>query len=108
MSCNLAIRKGLKKEYCICPFCDKTIDEVRSVLYDCCENSGLIDDRHILCKNCGTVYGNRVANEFVNFYENRYIIRKKTICHRKYHIENVLNALNANHGIDSVPPHRTL
>ena len=47
--------------------------------------------------------------EFKNFYENRYIIRgKKTICHRKYHIENVLNALNANHGIDSVPPHRTL
>ena len=47
------------------------------MLYDCCENPGLIDDRHILCKNCGTVYGNRVANEFVNFYENRYIIRKK-------------------------------
>ena len=55
MSCNLAIRDELKKEYCICSFCDKTIDEVRSVLYDCCENPGLIDDRHILCKNCGTV-----------------------------------------------------
>ena len=71
MSCNLAICKGLKKEYCICPFCDKTIDEVRSVLYDCCANPGLIDDRHILCKNCGTVYGNRVANEFVNFMKIR-------------------------------------
>ena len=52
------------------------------MLYDCCENPGLIDDRHILCKNCGTVYGNRVTNEFVDFYENRYIIRKRTICHR--------------------------
>ena len=86
MSCSLAIREGLKKEYCICPFCDKTIDELRSVLYDCCENPGLIDDRRILCKNCGTVYGNRVAKEFVNFYENRYIIRKKKL----FVIENIV------------------
>ena len=55
MSCNLAIHNELKKEYCVCPFCDKTVDEVRSVLYDCCENPGLIDDGHILCKNCGPV-----------------------------------------------------
>lgn len=38
MSCNLEIHTELKKEYCICPFCDKTIDEVKSVIYDCCEN----------------------------------------------------------------------
>ena len=34
----------------------------------------------------------KVADEYVNFYENRYRIMEKYIYHRKYHIENVLNA----------------
>ena len=79
MSCNLEIHNELKEEYCICPFCDKPIDEVNSVLYDCSENPILIDDKHILCKNCGTIDRTRVVNEYVDFYENRYRIRKKSI-----------------------------
>ena len=83
MRCNLDIHNELKKEYCICPFCDKNIDEVKSVIYDCCENPILIVDRHNLCKNSGTVYGNRVVNDFVYFYKYRYRITKKSIYHRK-------------------------
>ena len=93
VSCNLEIHNELKEEYCICPFCDKPIDEVNSVLYDCCENSILIDDKHILCKNCGTIDGTRVEKEYADFYENRYTIRKKSIYHGKYLIKNTINGL---------------
>ena len=31
------------------------------------------------------------ADEFVDFYENRHRIRKKSVYHRKYHILNVMN-----------------
>ena len=58
MSCSLEIYNELKKGYCICPFCDKTIKEIKSAIYDCCENPILIDDKYILCKNCSTVYKN--------------------------------------------------
>ena len=84
MSCNLEIHSKLKGEYCICPFCDKPIDEVNGVWYGYCENSILIDDKHILCKNCGTIDGTRVEKEYANFYENRYKIRKKSFYRGKY------------------------
>ena len=68
MNCNLEIHNELlKDEYCICPFCDKSIDEVNSALYDCCENSILIDDKHILCKNCGTIDGIRLGKEYADY-----------------------------------------
>ena len=66
---------------------------MKSVVYDCCENPILIGDRHIVCKNCGTIDGTRVVNEYVDFYESRYRIRKKSIYHRKNHIENTINDL---------------
>ena len=51
----------------------------------------LINDSRIVCTNCGTVNGYLAANEFVDFYENMYRIRKKSIHHRKYHISNIID-----------------
>ena len=48
-------------------FCDKSIDEVNSALYDCSENSILIDDKHILCKNFGTIDGTRLEKEYADY-----------------------------------------
>ena len=45
----------------------------------------------IACTNCGYVHGFKSANEFVDFYENRHRIRKKSVYHRKYHILNAMN-----------------
>ena len=59
----------------------------------CYENPILIDDKHILCKNCGTIDGTRVGNEYADLYENRYKIRKKSIYRGKYLIKNTINDL---------------
>ena len=37
------------------------------------------------------MHGFKSANEFVDFYENRYRIRKKSVYHRKDHILSAMN-----------------
>ena len=51
----------------------------------------LVKDGQLLCINCGQVHDEYFAPEYVNFYENRHKIRKKSVYHRKYHIMNVMN-----------------
>ena len=46
-----------------------------------------------VCTNCGSVHGYDYVPEHVDFYENMYKIRRKSVYHRKYHIENVLNSI---------------
>jgi len=55
---------------------------------------------HIVCTNCGTVNGYLTANEYVDIHENRHRMRRKSIYHLKYHVENILNALCQKHGIE--------
>ena len=43
------------------------------------------------CVNCGTVHGYHYVTEYFNFYGNIHKIRKKSVYHRKYHTENVLD-----------------
>ena len=45
----------------------------------------------MICTNCGKIYYEFYKNNYIDFYENMYKIRKKSIYKRKYHIENVLN-----------------
>ena len=42
------------------------------------------------------VYGFDYVKEYVNFHENMYKIHRKSVYHRKYHIENVINKVNIN------------
>ena len=51
----------------------------------------LVKDGCLVCINCGQVYDYLTADEYVDFYENRQKIRKKSVYHRKYHIINVMN-----------------
>ena len=44
-----------------------------------------------MCKNCGQVHDYLTADEYVDFYENRHRIKRKSVYHRKYHILNVIN-----------------
>ena len=51
----------------------------------------LIKDDLLVCKNCGQVHDYLTADEYVEFYESRYKIKRKSVYHRKYHIMNVTN-----------------
>ena len=47
------------------------------------------------CKNCGKVNGYEEAIEFVNYYNNRFRIVRKSVYHKKYHIKNVFMDLSS-------------
>ena len=52
-----------------------------------------------MCKNYGQVHDYLTADEYVDFYENRYRIKRKSVYHRKYHILNVINDIAENNNI---------
>ena len=77
-----------------CPLCDKQLENYMCVQNDdsCCDNKELINDNgKNVYKNCGKVYGYDIASEFIDFYENMNKIKRKSVYHRKYHTENILN-----------------
>ena len=49
------------------------------------------DDGANICKSYGSVHGYQKVREFIDFYENKHRIVKKSIYERKYHLENTLN-----------------
>ena len=51
----------------------------------------LIKDKLLVCKNCGQVHDYLTADEYVDFYENRHKMKRKSVYYRKYHILNVIN-----------------
>ena len=52
-----------------------------------------------MCKNCGQVHDYLTADEYVDFYETRHRIKRKSIYLRKYHILNVINDIAHNNNI---------
>ena len=52
-----------------------------------------------MCKNCGQLHDYLTADEYIDFYENRHKMKRKSVCHRKYHILNVINAIAHNNNI---------
>ena len=100
MDCNSVIHDELKSMgEPTCPFCDRLLVEVDKVEVDkvvescCCEQDMENVNGMNVCINCGSVHGYDYVPEHVNFYENMYKIRRKSVYHRKYHIENVLNSI---------------
>ena len=100
MRCNTQIHNELKSMgEPTCPFCDRLlveVDEVEAekVIESCCREQDMVNVNGMnVCINCGSVHGYDYVPEHVNFYENMYKIRRKSVYHRKYHIENVLNSI---------------
>ena len=101
MSCNSVIHNELKNMgELTCPFCDRQLVEVVSrVVVSCCSNQEMFnDDGKNVCLNCGSVHGYDYSKEYVDFNENMYRIRRKSVYHRKYHIENVINSICCKNG----------
>ena len=92
--CTKEVHELLIQEHNIvnCIFCSKkSQDPIRPERYFCCDSMKLIKDGYLVCINCDQVHDYLTADEYVDLYENRHKIRKKSVYHRKYHITNVMN-----------------
>ena len=108
MNCDIELHEGLiESGDIVCPFCNNELDSNEkprdySVKYDlCCDRQDIIiDNSMIVCRTCGTVQGYKIAREYVDFYENRYRIRRKSVYHRKYHINNTILDIKQKYNIE--------
>ena len=93
MLCNNEVHELLiQEDYVNCIFCNEQIQDPGKPERDfCCDSTRLIKDNFVVCKNCGQVHDYLMADEYIDFYENRYRIKRKSIYYRKYHITNTLN-----------------
>ena len=82
-------------EQSTCPFCDQLlVTESAKEAIPCCSKQDIENNDGIyVCLNCGLVHSYTTDNEYIDFYENIYKIHRKSIYHRKYHIQNILNGL---------------
>lgn len=48
------------------------------------------NDEMNVCQNCGIVDSYDFIPDYNDFNENKHKIRRKSVYHRKYHIENIL------------------
>ena len=98
MYCNKDIHDELSKTiYIQCPFCNKDLQSYQHKPEDCCGNQDLIEvDYRILhvCRSCGQTNNETFAQGWVDFYENRYRIYKKSIYLRNDHNINVLHDIS--------------
>ena len=106
MNCDMELHEGLiELGDVVCPFCKRTLGDEkprdRSVKYYlCCDCQDIINDNgKIVCQNCGIVQGYKTAREYVDFYENRHRMRRKSIYHRKYHLNNILMDIGIKYNI---------
>ena len=95
MCCNSQIHDELKNiGESTCPFCEQLLVEGEKVIELCCSDQDLEHNNGMkICLNCGSVHGYDNVNEYIDFYENIHRIHQKSVYHRKYHIENVLNSI---------------
>ena len=101
MDCNSVIHDELKSmEECTCPFCDQQLVEVVKVVQPCCSEQDMetVDGMNI-CINCGLVDGYVFVNEYIDFYNNMHRIRHKSVYHRNYHIDDVLDSISSKNNI---------
>ena len=82
------------------PICNEKLIEIKSTPTQCCENPEIINDKHIVCTNCGSVHCQLLAREFIDFYENKYKFCKMSIYIRKYHLLNQIDILRNKFHVD--------
>ena len=106
MNCEIGIHEAfIELKQNICPFCKQPLEDEKKCdiieeYYLCCDcREIVINNGYIVCKNCGIVQGYKKAKEFINFYENLYRIRRKSVYHRKYHLNNILMDIGIKYNI---------
>ena len=106
MDCEIGIHEAfIELKQNICPFCKQPLEDEKKCdiieeYYLCCDcREIVINNGYIVCKNCGIVQGYKTAREYVYFYENRHRMRRKSIYHRKYHLNNILMDIGIKYNI---------
>ena len=108
MNCDMELHEGIELgDIDFCPFCyqnlgdsDEKPRDRSAKYYFCCDCQDIINDNGmIVCRSCGIVQGYKTAREYVDFYENRHKIKRKSVYHRKYHINNILMDISTKHNI---------
>ena len=102
MDCDGEIHNDLiNMEEFTCPFCDNILIEGDRMVDPCCSEPNVGNKNGInVCLHCGLVNGCEYVIGYIDFYENMYKIRRKSIYQRKYHIEAVLNDICFKNSID--------
>ena len=82
--CNEIIHLELGKEYVFCQFCNLRINFFNNYLIQdvepCCINQDLFEfESKIICRSCGLIDKEIFQNEYIDFHENIYRIRKKSV-----------------------------
>ena len=91
-----------------CPFCEKLLIHGNNELDKCCLDFEIVDiNGFYTCISCGKVNSVIYKSPFFDFYENMYKIVKKSKYIRKYHIENIINNLLVNNGVELTQKQRT-
>ena len=108
MNCDMELHESLiESGDIVCPFCNQNLGDLdekprdRSAkYYFCCDCQDIINNEGVIvCRSCGIVQGYKTAREYVDFYENRYRMRRKSVYHRKYHLNNILMDISTKHNI---------
>ena len=53
-----------------------------------------------VCRNCGIVQGYDSSIEYIDFYENRHKLKRKSFYHREYHINNAILDIKQKYNIE--------
>lgn len=96
-NCNVEIHnKMITVEYIDCLLCDQQFKKPSTKHIRCCEKEStcmINDNCSYICISCGSVHGYQIAQEYIDFHENKYKISmvKKSIYERKFHLENTIS-----------------
>ena len=108
MTCNNELHESLfESGEIVCLFCDFQLTYVKqkpqdcTAKYDlCCDCQEIINNNGmIVCENCGIVQGYETTREYVDFYENKHKMKRKSVYYRKYYIDNVLTDISVKYRI---------
>ena len=102
MNCNIDLHNEiLESGELTCPFCNESLDKPKiNHNYLCCESENIINDNgKIVCSNCGTLQGYEYVKEYIDFHKNYHKMKRKSVYHRKYHINNKLLDIKQKHNI---------
>ena len=102
MSCNDLHESFIESGDIVCPLCDLQLTCVKQkpLRYDCCESPDIInDDGKMVCQICGVVQGYASVEEYVDFHSNKHKLKRKSVYHRKYYIDNTLIRLTTEYNV---------
>ena len=108
MNCNIDLHESLiESGDVVCPFCDFQLTYVKqkpqdcTAKYDlCCDCQEIINNNGmIVCRSCGIVQRYESSAEYIDFYENKYRMKRKSVYHRKYHVNNILMDITSKYNI---------